>query len=132
MSSPIYSSIINYAVRAGVAARFERVDKSQIPKVLEVLWSSPAERAIETTMLFVLRQRSRHEIGDLTARLIVEGLMEVKRRSRGDLEKAKALAAEFLGLFKWVYEATPYVRISRNQIPQLDLNGYLGLLGFRV
>ena len=128
----VQTNLINHAIRAGVAARFERVDKAQVSKVLEVLWSSPVDRAIETTLLFVLRQRARREIGDLTARLIVEGLMEVKKQAGGDLEKAKAFAAEFLGLFKWVYEATQYARIGRNQIPQLDLDGYLRMLGFRV
>jgi len=126
------SILINYAIRAGVAARLERVDKAQISKVLEVLWSSPVEQTIETTILFVLRQRARREIGDLTARLIVEGLVEVKKQAGGDLERAKSLAAEFLGLFKWVYEATPEkVGINGNEVLGLDLDGYLRMLGFR-
>lgn len=129
----VWENIINQAIKAGIAARLDGVRESQVSKILEILWDSPADRAIETTILYILRQRARRVrdfplIGHLTAKLVVNGLREIKKIAGDDVEKAKALATEFLGLFKWVYEASEHVRVKRDLIPQLDLEKYLQLL----
>ncbi len=123
--------IVDFAVRAGVAAKIEGIDKTQVAKLLEVLWNSPEDRAIDIVILHIIRQVGRNRIRTNTARYLVQGLVKIKN-SYGSPEEAKSVAAEFLGLFKWVYEGIQHVRVNIrwNELNSINLEELLRRINY--
>ena len=123
--------VLNTAIRAGVQAVIERVDKSQVTKLLEIIWGLSDSESIEVTILHILRQRkrnvTRHLIGKNTARYLIEGLMEIKKCIQ-EPKQAKAEAVKFLGIFKWVYEASQGERLYNIEISKLDFEKFIEII----
>ena len=123
--------IVDFAVRAGVAAKIEGIDKTQVAKLLEVLWNSPEDRAIDIVILHIIRQVGRDRIRINTARYLVRGLVKIKNSYESPKE-AKSIAAEFLGLFKWVYEGIQRIRVNIrwNELNSINLEELLRRINY--
>ena len=119
--------VLNTAIRAGVQAVIERVDKSQVAKLLEIIWGLSDDESIEVTILHILRQRKRNEIRRNTARYLIEGLMEIKKCIQ-EPKQAKAEAVRFLGTFKWVYEASQGERLYNIDISKLNFEKFIEII----
>jgi len=93
---PEFKQILDYAAVAAVIARRERVERTQISKLLEMFESNATREGIEILKMFILRQTQRREIGLHTAKVLLEALSKIN-----DPEKVR----NFLTYFKWLYEA---------------------------
>lgn len=104
--------LLDKIAKAACWACAERVDKSQVNKLLEVLESTGR---IDYVMIFIARQCGRGEIKRNTSRELVGMLSDLGN----DINKAR----EALGLFKWLYEASYGKRLPRCNT--VDLNSLI-------
>ena len=91
-----FKQILEYAATAAVNARSERVDRTQISKLMEVFESRPSREGIEILKMFILRQVQRGEIKSRTAKTLIEALSKIDDPQ---------LVREFLTYFRWIFEA---------------------------
>lgn len=89
--------LLDKVAKTACWACVERVDRTQVNKLLEVLESTGS---VDYIIAFIARQYGRRMIGRNASRGLIELLSD--QSIRGDLGKAR----EALGLFKWLYEAS--------------------------
>ena len=105
------SGYLDYAAKAAYAARvLNTIKDTQVSQLIEILESSPEDKAIEYTIAFVARQVARGPINEAVGRIIIETLLDIKNKHK---EEARDIAREFLGIFKWLYEASEKIDIEK-------------------
>ena len=90
----LQQNILDMLARAACWARRERVDRSQVNKLLEVLEST---RNVNYVIAFIARQKGRGQIGRNTSKELINVLNTIGNNVD--------LAREALGIFKWLFEA---------------------------
>ncbi|MDJ0268940.1 MAG: hypothetical protein NXY59_00020 [Aigarchaeota archaeon] len=111
--------LLNYAARIGVAAKLERVDRSQLEKLITSLdYVGGQEESLLVTSAFAMRQAARNELGRTTAQLVGEALEKCN---------GKAQARAVLGLAKWVFESIERIpiQIRLEEVATLSFQHYL-------
>ncbi len=114
-------TILDLAAQSAVVARAdrtprgERIDKSQIMRLLE-LFESRVDLGVydrvQVLKAFVLRQVQRGELGRNTARVLIEALSRVcPDVNRCDERSVR----DFLTLFRWLFDA---IEICGMNLPQ--------------
>jgi hypothetical protein len=92
-----FSHFLSQLALTGLTARYERIDKSQINKLLEILNAYD----VDTLLVYMARQVARGEIGRCTARHLMHVIENIMRESPADL---KGEVRKALGYFKWFFE----------------------------
>ena len=85
---------------AALAAVQEKVDRSQVNKLLEVLNAYD----IETLIVFMARQVARGEFGKCAAQYLISIIEAVASEARKRNADVKAEVRKALGYFKWFFE----------------------------
>jgi|GEM_PF-1049897 hypothetical protein len=93
--------LLDWGARIGVAARREYVKPAQLENLIASLDSVSGREALLATAAFALRQVKRGGIGQTTANLIRQALLDLYERKGADKDHARKM----LGFAKWVFEA---------------------------
>ncbi len=93
--------LLDWGARIGVAARREYVKPAQLETLIASLDSVSGREALLATAAFALRQVKRGGIGQTTANLIRQALLDLYERKGADKDHARKM----LGFAKWVFEA---------------------------
>ena len=93
--------LLDWGARIGVAARSEDVKPAQLENLIASLDSVSGREALLATAAFALRQVKRGGIGQTTANLIRQALLDLYERKGADKDHARKM----LGFAKWVFEA---------------------------
>jgi len=116
MSDVSFDEIVDKAVSAGTTAAVGRkIEKTQVNKIISIFDSvSDAVKGVVLTMSFIMRQSSDRELIDReTARVLIGHLSDFLDKYREDKTELRRVVREYLGLFKWFYEAASGKRVSR-------------------
>jgi len=103
--------LLDWGARIGVAACMDNVAPSQLENLIASLDSVSGKEALLATAAFALRQAQRHKrqdqrekkkggIGERTANLIRQALLDLYGREGADKDHARKM----LGFAKWIYE----------------------------
>jgi hypothetical protein len=98
-----FSHFLSQLALTALTARYERVDRSQINKLIEVLNAYD----VDTLLVYMARQVARGEIGRCTARHLMHVIESITRESPADL---KGEVRKALGYFKWFFEVFDSMR----------------------
>lgn len=112
---PLQSGLLDEIAKAACWACQEKVDKSQVNKLLEVLESTGS---IDYVMVFIARQHGRREIRRNTSRTLINILSRL-----GSINESR----EALGIFKWLYEAC-----TGRRLPHCDQTNLRQLINYCV
>lgn len=122
ISSQIQSIVQKYLdeiALSAVIARSERVDKTQVSKLMEMVESVDSY----TLQLYIVRQIARGEWSKNSGTRLVN-LLERIRTELKDEENIKKALRQVLGYFKWFYESfdvnREVVNVLRRRIPNWD------------
>lgn len=116
MNGVAFDKIVDKAVSAGTTAAVGgRVEKTQVNKIISIFDSvSDAVKGVVLTMSFIMRQSGNREVIDReTARVLIEHLSDFLNKYRDDKNELRRVVREYLGLFKWFYEAASGRGISK-------------------
>ncbi len=120
------SGYLDYAAKAAYAARtMGRFDRAQVHRIIEVLESTSDDKAIEYVEAFILRQVANGLINRAAGRILVEALQKIKKEKK---KESKDAAREFLGIFKWLYEACEHSRFPRLPVEKVNFEDFIKFL----
>jgi len=101
-------TLLDYATKIGVQARYDRVEKAQIENLLASLeMVEDPQISPLVTAAYAHRQAARLKRGYRTAKLINEAMEWLYRQNLGREE-----ARRLLGMAKWIFESLEKVRLS--------------------
>lgn len=101
-------TLLDYATKIGVQARYDRVEKAQIENLLASLeMVEDSQISPLVTAAYAHRQAARLKRGYRTAKLINEAMDWLYRQNLGREE-----ARRLLGMAKWIFESLEKVRLS--------------------
>jgi len=114
--------LLNWGARIGAAAYLEYVKSSQLENLLATLDVIESREALLLIALFAQRQARRSRIGNLTAGIIRQAMLDLYEKNL-----TKRDAREVLGIAKWVHEALQgsNVKLAREQLSKLTLHELL-------
>lgn len=104
-----FADLLNRATKAGTIAKKNRLSPTQISNLLSVLESERGYDGILLLQAFIARQSKRGRnppIQPAVAKQLIEDIQAICNEETND-ERRVELVKKYLGLIKWVNEASP-------------------------